>query len=40
MREEYSGVLATLIAKTIPDMTDAFGQFADSLKAAAGASAG
>lgn len=35
MREEYSGVLAGLITKSIPDMTEAFAQFADSLKTAA-----
>jgi hypothetical protein len=35
MREEYSGLLAGLIARTIPDLNDAFGQFADGLKAAA-----
>jgi len=35
MREAYSGALAGLITKTIPDMSDAFAQFADSLKAAA-----
>ncbi len=39
MREEYSGTLAPLIAKTIPDMNEAFGQFADGLKAAAEAGA-
>ncbi len=35
MTEEYSGLLAPLITKTIPDMTDSFEQFADGLKAAA-----
>jgi len=35
MREEYSGLLAGLITRTIPDLNDAFGQFADGLKAAA-----
>jgi hypothetical protein len=39
MREEYSGTLAPQIAKTIPDMNDAFGHFADRLKAAAEARA-
>jgi hypothetical protein len=32
-------VLVTLIAKTIPDMDEAFGQFADGLKAAGEAGA-
>lgn len=35
MEEVYSGVLAPLITKSIPDMTDSFEQFADGLKAAA-----
>jgi hypothetical protein len=35
MTEEYTGLLAPLITKTIPDMTDSFEQFADGLKAAA-----
>lgn len=35
MSEEYSGPLAGLITKTIPDMTDSFEQFADGLKAGA-----
>ena len=35
MTEEYTGPLAPLITKTIPDMTDSFDQFADGLKAAA-----
>lgn len=39
MREEYSGTLAPLIGKTMPDMNEAFGQFADGLKAAAEAGA-
>jgi hypothetical protein len=39
MREEYSGMLAPLIARTIPDMNEAFGQFADGLKVAAEAGA-
>jgi hypothetical protein len=39
MREEHSGMLAPLIAKTIPDTNETFGQFADGLKAAAEAGA-
>jgi hypothetical protein len=39
MREEYSGMLAPLIAKTIPDMNEAFRQSADGLNAAAEAGA-
>lgn len=35
MTEEYTGLLAPLITKTIPDMTGSFDQFADGLKAAA-----
>ena len=35
MREEYFGLLARLITRTIPDLNDAFGQFADGLTAAA-----
>jgi hypothetical protein len=35
MKEVYSGPLAPLIVRTIPDMTDSFEQFADGLKAAA-----
>ena len=35
MTEEYGGLLAPLITKTIPDMTDSFDQFADGLKSAA-----
>lgn len=35
MREVYSGLMAPLITKSIPDQTDAFEQFADGLKAAA-----
>lgn len=35
MTEEYSGLLAGLITKSIPDMTDSFEQFADGLKKAA-----
>lgn len=34
MTEDYSGLLAPLITKTIPDMTDSFEQFADGLKTA------
>lgn len=35
MREAYSGPLAPLITRAIPDMTASFEQFADGLKAAA-----
>lgn len=35
MEEVYTGLLAPLITKSIPDMTDSFEQFADGLKAAA-----
>ncbi|MBV9195688.1 MAG: SRPBCC domain-containing protein [Solirubrobacterales bacterium] len=35
IREDYSGALAWLITRTIPDMTDAFAKFADCLRAAA-----
>ncbi|MDX2343485.1 MAG: SRPBCC domain-containing protein [Acidimicrobiia bacterium] len=35
MREVYSGFLAPLITKTIPDMTDSFEEFATGLKNAA-----
>ena len=35
MREVYTGLLAPLITKTIPDMTDSFAEFADGLKNAA-----
>jgi hypothetical protein len=35
MTEEYSGVLAPLITRTIPDMTESFEMFADGLKNAA-----
>ncbi len=35
MREVYSGLLAPLITKTIPDMTDSFEEFATGLKNAA-----
>ena len=38
MEEVYSGFLAPLITKSIPDMTDSFEQFADGLKEAAEAS--
>lgn len=34
MEEVYTGLLAPLITKSIPDMTDSFEQFADGLKAA------
>jgi hypothetical protein len=39
MREEYSGMLAPLISKTIPDMNESCGQFADGLQSAAEAGA-
>ena len=35
MLEVYTGLLAPLITKTIPDMTDSFAEFADGLKKAA-----
>lgn len=35
MTEVYTGLLAPLITKTIPDMTESFAQFADGLKARA-----
>ncbi len=35
MEEVFSGLLAPLITRTIPDMTESFEQFADGLKAAA-----
>ena len=35
MTEVYTGPLAGLITKTIPDMTDSFDKFADGLKSAA-----
>jgi len=35
MVEDYTGLLAPLITKAIPDMTESFEQFADGLKAAA-----
>ncbi len=35
MTEVYSGLLAGLFTKAIPDLTDSFNLFADSLKAAA-----
>lgn len=34
MEEVYTGLMAPLITKSIPDMTDSFEQFADGLKAA------
>ena len=34
MEEVYSGALAPLITKSIPDMSESFGQFADGLKTA------
>ncbi len=35
MREEYTGLLAGLIGKSIPDLQPAFGEFAQCLKRAA-----
>lgn len=35
MEEVYSGLMAPLITKSIPDQTDSFNQFADGLKEAA-----
>ena len=35
MEEVYSGPLAPLITRAIPDLTDSFAQFAEGLKAAA-----
>lgn len=35
MEEAYTGLMAPLITKSIPDMTENFAQFADGLKAAA-----
>ena len=35
MEEAYTGLMAPLITKSIPDMTDNFAEFADGLKAAA-----
>jgi hypothetical protein len=34
MEEVYTGALAPLITKSIPDLTESFAQFADGLKAA------
>lgn len=34
MKEEYRGALAPLITRSIPDLTESFGEFADSLKTA------
>lgn len=39
MVEEFSGLLAPLITKAIPDMTESFSLFADGLKGAAEAQA-
>lgn len=38
MEEVFTGLLAPLITKAIPDMTDSFDQFADGLKRASEAS--
>lgn len=35
MTEQFTGLLSGLITRAIPDMTDSFNQFADSLKSAA-----
>jgi hypothetical protein len=35
MTEEFTGPLSSLIARSIPDLTESFNQFADGLKAAA-----
>ncbi len=35
MTEQFSGLLAGLISRAIPDLTDSFNLFADSLKSAA-----
>jgi hypothetical protein len=40
MEEVYSGPLAPLITRAIPDLTDSFAQFADGLKAASEAPGG
>ena len=39
MTEEYTGLLAELFTKAIPDLTESFNLFADSLKTAAEATA-
>ena len=39
MTEEFTGPLSGLIARSIPDLTESFNQFADGLKAAAERSA-
>ena len=39
MGEEFSGLLAPMIRKTLPDMTESFELFADGLKSAAEAAA-
>ncbi len=40
MEEVYSGLLAPLITKSIPDMTESFGMFGDAVKAEAERSGG
>jgi hypothetical protein len=35
MTEQFSGLLSGLITRAIPDLTDSFNLFADSLKSAA-----
>jgi hypothetical protein len=40
MQEDYSGALAALITRAIPDLTHSFAQFADGLKTASEATQG
>lgn len=35
MTEDFTGLLAGLLSRSVPDMTESFSQFADGLKAAA-----
>jgi hypothetical protein len=35
MTEDFTGLLAGLVSRSVPDMTESFSQFADGLKAAA-----
>ena len=35
MREEYTGILAPLVVRSIPDLQPAFDEFANDLKRAA-----
>jgi len=39
MTEEYTGLLAPMFTKAIPDLTESFNLFANSLKSAAEAAA-